>query len=217
MRRFPAGWFVAVLTIVGVVVGVRLFWHSEAARYAQVEQVKNSASFIQLEMTVAYPAGRILEEHYTLVDDNGQSKATYAVTDRKGNRAHFDEYIHGYGVSFAFDKLVQDGIWGLMSKPPRGRDQPVYTVSIRQTVQREHGSRTVRFSDPEYWAKAREFHIVLDPKRPTPTQADLVKLQTTAEPDSRYLNVVNDFRTFGSPAFKVTIRRAREKLLAAHA
>ena len=164
-------------------------------------------------MTVAYARGPIAEESYVLIDDDGVSLATYSVTDRKGDRAHFDETIRGYGVSFVFEKLVQDGIWQLDSKPARGRDEPIYTVSVQQTVQREHGARSVSFSDPEYWAKAREFHLTLDPHKATPDEADLVKLESSTNPDSRYLNVVNDFRGFGSPAFKATIASARKKLL----
>jgi hypothetical protein len=214
MRRFPVGLFIALLAVVAVVGGIRIFAKSEGERYAQVQHVLNAPSRIQLDLTVTYPQGPIAEEDYHLEDDDGASVATYSVTDRKGDRAHFDETIRGYGVSFAFEKLVQDGIWQITSKPPRGRDEPVYTVSVKQTVQREHGSRRVSFSDPEYWARAREFHLTLDPKKATPDESDLIKLEAGANPDPRYLDVVDDFRQFGSPAFKATIASARKKLLA---
>jgi hypothetical protein len=214
MRRFPVGLVVALLAIVAVVGGIRIFAKSEGDRYVAVQHVLSAPSRIQLDLTVTYPNGPIAQEAYHLEDDDGSSLATYSVTDRKGDRAHFDETIHGYGVSFAFEKLVADGIWQITSKPPRGRNEPIYTVSVKQTVQREHGSRRVSFSDPEYWARAREFHLTLDPKKATPDEADLIKLEAGTNPDGRYLQVVNDFRDFGSPAFKATIASARKKLLA---
>jgi len=214
MRRFPVGLLVAVLAVIGVVGGFRLFAKPEGQRYTAVQRVLNSPSRIDLDLTVSYPAGPIAQEDYHLEDADGQSLATYSVTDRRGDRAHFDEVIRGYGVSFAFEKLEQDGIWAITSKPPRGHDEPVYTVSVKQTVQREHGSRRVSFSDPDYWARAREFHLTLDPKRATPDESDLIKLEAGANPDARYLEIVNDFRDFGSPAFKATVASARKKLLA---
>jgi hypothetical protein len=214
MRRFPVGPFVALLAVIAVIGGIRIFAKSEGQRYTEVQRVLSAPSRIDLDLSVSYPQGPIAQEDYHLVDADGDSIATYSVTDRKGDRAHFNEEIHGYGVSFAFEKLVQDGIWQITSKPARGRNEPIYTVFVKQTVQREHGSRKVSFSDPEYWARAREFHLTLDRSKATPDEADLIKLEASTNPDARYLKVVDDFRAFGSPAFKATIATARKKLLA---
>ncbi|MFN2460740.1 MAG: hypothetical protein ABR591_08650 [Candidatus Velthaea sp.] len=215
MRRFPTTALILVLTVAGIIGGWRLFAQNEAARFHAVERVRTSRSYIKLVMQAAYPAGPIARETYTLVDDDGKSSALYAATDRKGTVATFDETIRGYDVAFAFDKLVQDGIWQINSKHRRALDEAAYTVSIEQIAQAQRGTRTVSFTNPEYWATAagRQYHIHLDPKKPTPSQADLLRLDSTSSADARYLRIVEDFRSFGSPAFKRTVASARAKLL----
>ncbi len=193
-----------------------MFAGTEIARYGETKHVAQSPSEVVLRMTVVYDRGPIASETYTMQDTNGLSKASYEVADRHDTVARFTEPIEGYGVSFFFDKLVQDGIWQLQTKPPRGDPSPVYTVSIAQTVQNEHGSRTVSFTDPHWWATTagRQYEIHLDPKKPTP---DLVQLHGTSIADPHYQAVVDDFRNFGSDRFKRTIAAARAKLLGAHA
>jgi hypothetical protein len=215
MRRFPVNAFIAVLVLIFAVSGWRMYAHNEAARFHAVEGVRNSKSYIKLTLHVTYPDGPIATEAYALVDDNGKSRATYAVGDRKGTIATFDEIIGGYDVTFAFDKLVRDGIWELNSKHPRTLSDTRYVVTIDQTAQSESGRRTFSFTDPQYWAVAagRQYHIRLDPKKPTPSEADLLQLDSTALREPRYLKIVEDFRDFGSPAFHRTIASARAKLL----
>jgi hypothetical protein len=53
----------------------------------------------------------------------------------------------------------------------------------------------------------------LDPKRPTPSEADLLRLDSTAVAEPRYAKIVEDFVEFGSPAFHRTVASARAKLL----
>jgi hypothetical protein len=215
MRRFPVNAFIAVLALVFIVSGWQLYAHNEAARFAAVHAVRSSNSYIKLTLHVVYAGGPIATEDYTLVDDNGRSRATYAVGDRKGTIATFDEIIRGYDVTFAFDKLVRDGIWELNSKHPRTLADTRYTVAIEQTAQSQSGRRTFSFTDPRYWAVAagRQYHIRLDPKAPTPSEADLLRLDSTAVAEPRYLKIVDDFEAFGSPAFHRTVASARAKLL----
>jgi hypothetical protein len=215
MRRFPVNAFIAILAIAFVVTGWRLYARNEAERFDAVDAVRNSKSYIKLTLHVAYPAGAIATEDYILVDDNGKSKATYAVGDRKGTIATFDEVIRGYAVTFAFDKFVQDGIWQLDSKHARTLSDTKYTVAIEQTAQDQSGRRTFSFTDPHYWAVAagRQYHIRLDPHKPTPSQAELLRLDSTAVAEPRYAKIVDDFVSFGSPAFHRTIASARAKLL----
>jgi hypothetical protein len=215
MRRFPVNAFIAILALVFVVSGWQLYAHNEAARFHAVEAVRRSNSYIKLTLQVAYPHGPIATEEYRLVDDNGSSRATYAVGDRKGTIATFDETIRGYDVTFAFDKLVRDGIWQLDSKHARTLADTKYKVTIEQSAQGQSGRRTFSFTDPQYWAVAagRQYHIRLDPKRPTPSEADLLRLDSTAVAEPRYAKIVEDFVEFGSPAFHRTVASARAKLL----
>jgi hypothetical protein len=215
MRRFPVNAFIVILAIIFAVTGWRLYARNEAVRFAAVDAVRNSNSYIKLTLHIAYPTGAIATEDYVLVDDNGKSKATYAVGDRKGTLATFDELIRGYAVTFAFDKFVQDGIWQLDSKHPRTLADTKYTVTIEQTAQGQSGRRTFSFTDPTYWAVAagRQYHIRLDPHKPTPSEADLLRLDSTAVAEPRYARIVDDFISFGSPAFHRTIASARAKLL----
>ena len=215
MRRFPTTPLIVIMALVGIVGAWQLFARTEKARYESVKAVKTSRSYIKLTMDVSYPRGRIASEHYTLIDDDGKSRATYAVSDRKGTIATFDETIRGYDVAFAFDRVVQDGIWQINTKHQRTLDDVKYTVSIDQTAQSQSGRRKISFTDPHYWATAagRQYRIHLDPKKPTPTAADLLRLDSTSTADARYERIVADFQTFGSPAFKRTVTSARAKLL----
>jgi hypothetical protein len=213
MRRFPITLFVVIMAIIAVVGGWKIYADEEKSRYAAVDAIRNSYSYLKVSMLVKYPTGPISTETITLVDDNGHSLATYAVGNRSGTVATFHEKIEGFDVSFAIGRLVQDGIWQLTNKGPRKENDPTYTVHIQQTVTGQSGQRTITFSDPEFWANAREFRITLDPKKPTPSEMDLVKMQATAIADPRYLQVVKDFHAFGSPAFKKTIAKARNQIL----
>lgn len=215
MRRFPTTPLIVILAIVGIVGAWRMFAQSEKARFDSVNAVKTSRSYIKLTLDVSYPHGRIATERYVLIDDDGKSRATYAVSDRKGTIATFKETIRGYDVAFAFDRVVQDGIWDINSKHQRTLDDVKYTVAIEQTAQTQSGRRRISFTDPHYWATAagRQYRIHLDPKKPTPTTADLLKLDSTSTADPRYEKIVTDFETFGSAAFKRTVASARSKLL----
>jgi hypothetical protein len=215
MRRLPINAFIVILALVFAVTGWQLFARNEADRFHAVDAVRNSESYIRLTLHVAYPMGPIASEDYQLVNDNGKSRASYTVGDRKGTIATFDEVIRGYDVTFAFDKLVSDGIWELNTKHPRTTEDAKYTVTIEQTAQGQSGRRTFSFTDPHYWAVAagRQYHIRLDPHKPTPSEADLLHLDSTAIAEPRYAKIVADFTSFGSPAFHRTVASARAKLL----
>lgn len=215
MRRLPINAFIAILALVFLITGWQLYARNEATRFRAVDAVRSSRSYIKLTLRIEYPNGPIATEEYTLVNDNGKSRATYAVGDRKGTIATFDELVRGYGITFAFDKLVQDGIWQLNTKHPRTAGDTKYSVAIEQTAQAESGRRTFSFTDPQYWAVAagRQYHIHLDPNKPTPSEADLLQLESTSVAEPRYAKIVADFQTFGSPAFHRTVASARAKLL----
>jgi hypothetical protein len=207
---------VAALIAVGAAVAIagtlwQLFSRDQEQRIRQVQNVGRSPSYVAVSLTLDRSRGPVARETYAMVDDNGHSVASYAVTDRAGTTARFHETVQGYGVSFLFDRLVADGIWGLTTRPPRGDTSVRYTVSVKQSVQGQEGERTATFTDPHYWATTagRQFRIHLEKDKPAP---DLLTLKSTSIADPHYALVVADFRDFGSPAFKATIRRARSRL-----
>jgi hypothetical protein len=212
MRRFPVTLLILVAVVVAAVGGWMLFAKTEHDRYVAVERVNNSRSEIRLSYTVVHTSGPIAREVWSMQNLNGHSVASYTAVDRKGTKATFDEQIIGYDVTFLFDKLVQDGIWELETRPFRGSSQTLHVVEISQVADKASGSHRFQFSDAHYIATeaGREYHIHLDPHKPVP---DLVSLQSTSTADPRYEKIAQDFEQFGPASFKTTMARARAKLL----
>ncbi|HEY2554052.1 MAG TPA: hypothetical protein VGI15_02280 [Candidatus Cybelea sp.] len=207
---------IALLLGAGAVVAVggmlwQMFSSDQAQRYRNVQRVERAPSRVAVSLDVDYASGPVAHETYRMSDENGHSDASYAVTDRSGTTARFRETVAAYGVSFLFEKLVADGIWELTDRPPRGNTSIRYTTTVAQTVAEEQGRRSATFTDPHYWATTagRQYQIHLDPNKPVP---DLLTLKSTSAADPHYERVVTDIRNFGSPAFKATIRKARERL-----
>ncbi|MDQ6932577.1 MAG: hypothetical protein M3160_05315, partial [Candidatus Eremiobacteraeota bacterium] len=185
---------------------------TESTRYRQAQQVAGSASIIDLRMRVSYDAGPLREEEYRLRDINGNSMVQYRASGVTGKTyTIISPPSRGYTVSFLFDKVVQDGIWRIENKPPRGDTSVHYLVRIAQVAQNERGSRTITFTDPHYWAvtAGRQFRIHLDPRKPTP---NLLKLASTSTADSRYEAIVKDFRSSGTPSFQRKVKEVTAKL-----
>jgi hypothetical protein len=212
MRRFPVTLLILVAVVVAAVGGWMLFAKTEHDRYVAVERVNNSRSEIRLSYMVVHTSGPIAREVWSMQNLNGHSVASYTAVDRKGTKATFDEQIIGYDVTFLFDKLVQDGIWELETRPFRGSSQTLHVVEISQVADKASGSHRFQFSDAHYIATeaGREYHIHLDPHKPVP---DLVTLQSTSTADPRYEKIAQDFEQFGPASFKTTMARARAKLL----
>jgi hypothetical protein len=212
MRRFPVTPLILIAVVVMAVGGWMLFARSEHDRFVAVERVNHSRSEIRLSYQIEHTGGPIAREVWTMKNIDGHSTASYAVTDRKGFKASFDEQIGGYDVTFLFDRLVADGIWELETRPFLGSSQALHVVEISQVADKSSGSHRFQFSDAHYIATeaGREYHIHLDPHKPVP---DLVNLQSTSTADPRYEKIAQDFEQFGSPSFKMTIAAARAKLL----
>ena len=212
MRRFPVTTLILVVAAVAIVGGWLLFAKSEHDRFVAVDHVRKSQSAFELTYTLDHGSGPIARETWEMRNDNGHSIASYAVSDRDGTIAKFDEPVTDYAVTFLFDKLVQDGIWELQSRPFRGSSNEFHTVRIAQTAGTQSGAHKFVFSDPKYIATSagREFHIHLDKNKPVP---NVLSLESTSTADPRYEKIVADFEEFGSPSFKRTIVAAREKLL----
>ncbi len=213
MRRFPTTVFTIVLAIVGLIVGWKVYYHDEAERYHAVQQVRNQRSELHFGEAITHDKGPIAREEWRLDNVDGKSSATYSAENRAGSRiAKFTEPIEGYDVTFAFEKLVQDGIWKLQTRPLKGKLENIYTVTVAQVAGTRSGSHKFTFTDPRYLAVAagRQYHIHLDRNKPVP---NLLTLQSTSIADPRYQKVVDDFASFGPPRFKKTVAAAREKLL----
>jgi hypothetical protein len=212
MRRFPITTLIIIAAVVAAVGGWMLFAKTEHDRFVAVERVNHSRSEIRLSYTLQHTSGPIAREVWAMRNIDGRSVASYAAVDRKGAKATFDELITGYDVTFLFDKLVQDGIWELESRPFRGSSQTLHVVEISQVADKSSGSHRFLFSDAHYIATeaGREYHIHLDPHKPVP---DLVNLQATSTADPRYEKIAEDFEQFGPPRFKATIAAAKAKLL----
>ncbi len=213
MRRFPTTLLIVVVAIVGIVAGVKLFWPAESARYQAVNAVRNQRSELHVDETIAHAKGPIARERWRLDNVNGKSAATYVAENRAGTRiAKFTAPIEGYDVTFAFQKLVLDGVWELQTRPLRGNTNDVYTIAVSQVDGDRSGSHTFVFTDPHYLATTagRQYAIHLDPKQPVP---NLITLKSTSSADPRYAEIVADFASFGPPQFKATVAAARQKLL----
>jgi hypothetical protein len=213
MRRFPTTTFAIILAVIALIVGWKIFYHDETQRFHAVEQVRHQRSELHFGQAITHDKGPIAREEWRLDNVDGKSSATYTAENRAGSRiAKFTEPIPGYDVTFAFEKLVQDGIWQLQTRPLKGKTDNVYTVSVAQVAGDRSGSHKFTFTDPRYLAVAagRQYHIHLDKNKPVP---NLLTLQSTSSADARYQKVVDDFASFGPPRFKKTVTAAREKLL----
>jgi hypothetical protein len=213
MRRFPTTLIIALAALVFVIGGLRLFWNGEHQRYRAVNRVLQQQSKVLITETITHAKGPLEREEWTLANDNGTSTASYEAVNRAGTRvARFTYPIKGYDVTFAFQKLVLDGIWEVRSRPLLGNTNDIYTVTIAQTAGDRSGSHRFVFTDPHYLATTagRQYSIHLDPHKPVP---DLLTLQSTSSADPRYQQIVDDFQSFGPPGFRTTVAAARRTLL----
>jgi hypothetical protein len=181
---------------------------TEGDRLAGARRISQAPSVIRLTMTVTHDDGPLRLERYEFDDNNGLSTASYRAEGRKGVAVTVGtKPYETFDIAFLFGKLVQDGIWDLTDKPPRGNTATSYDVSVYQEIEGKHGSRSYTFTDPHYWANAREFNIRLEKNKPLP---DLLVLRSNAR-DKRYEQIVNDFRNFGSETFKRDIAEAQSR------
>lgn len=213
MRRFPTTLVIVTLAVVGLVAGWKIFWPSESARYQAVTTVRQQRSELHFSEAISHAKGPIAREEWRLDNVNGASVAAYSAENRSGSRiAKFSEPITGYDVTFTFEKLVQDGVWELKTRPLKGNTDDVYTITVGQVAGDRSGTHKFTFADPRYLATTagRQYQIHLDKNKPVP---DLLTLNSTSSADPRYQKIVDDFAAFGPPRFKKTVAAAREKLL----
>jgi hypothetical protein len=196
----------------------QLFARTEAGRFEAARKVALSRSEIHITLTIAHQTGAIARESYAIGDIDGLSTVTYSATNQNGTTVHVTAPArktreYGSDVAYLFGQVVQDGIWDLTDKPPRGDTSSQYTVSVWQLVDGQHGSHQFTFTDPHYWATTggHQFHIKLDRNKPVP---DLLQIKSTVTVEPRYGKVIDDIVTFGSPDFRKTVAAQRARLAA---
>lgn len=212
MRRNLIPILITVFTIVMLAIGWQFLHGFELARTGRVARVANAPSAVYLRLTIRYDKPPVYEEEYRMQDVNGVSTSRYKITGYNGKVITIiAPPDRTYTVSFFFEKLVQDGIWKVTNRPPRGDTTKHYTLYIKQQVQHEQGSRTILFTDPHYWATTagRQYQIHLNKNKATP---DLLKLQSTSLADPRYQQLVNDFLTYGHPSFRTRVTQAQANI-----
>lgn len=217
MRR--DNWFgtaIFVFAVVFIVCGLVFLRWPDFQHKQELANVLHSRSVLDLSLTMKYDKPPVYLEQYTLHNDNGISTAQYKIQGYNGKVVTVTlPPDKTYAVTFLFEQVVQDGIWQLMNKPDIGNTNPHYTLFIHQVADNKHGSRTVTFTDPHYWAvtAGRQYHIELSQNGPTP---DLTKLNSTSLADARYQEIVKAFRDFGTPQFREKVASANALVRGSH-
>lgn len=216
MFRNPIPPLILAITLVGLIGSTLYFQRVLMPRYRAAHRVLYSKSELRLAMVVRHDSGPIAEEDFAMRDLDGVSTSSYRALGRSGLQIAIDERPRatmedGPNVAYFFQQVVADGIWDLMSRPPRGDRSTHYTLDIYQEVTGQHGSRHVTFTDPHYWATTggHQFHLHLDKNKPVP---DLLKMTSTTLVEPRYEKVVADFRNFGPVSFRTKVMAARARL-----
>lgn len=210
MRR--DSWFgtaIFIFAVIFIVLGTIFIPWPDFQHKKEVTRIRQSASVLDVGLTMKYDKPPIYLEQYTMHNDNGISNVEYKIQGYSGKVVTISlPPDKTYAVTFFFEEVVQDGIWQLMNKPDAGDTDVHYTLHIHQVADREQGSRTITFTDPHYWAieAGRQYHIQLSQNSPTP---DLTKLQSTSLADPRYEKIVNAFRAFGPASFRDKVRQAQ--------
>lgn len=216
MRRNPIPPLILVAALIGLGGAYAFFEQTVVPRYQATRTVLTSRSDLQLRMLVRYDRGPLVEEDYAMRDADGTSTIDYRGVGRNGVTVTISErprrtIEEGSNVAYLFGQAVQDGIWDLPSKPPRGDTSTRYTISVYQLTGSKHGSYRFTFTDPHYWATTggHQFHIKLDKNKPVP---DLLNLTSTVVVEPRYEKLVTDFRTFGPESFRAKVAAAQSRL-----
>jgi hypothetical protein len=199
----------------GCIVAGVVTLHTLVPRYAHSDAVLHSASDIKVAMQIAYDRGPLRSETWTMRDRNGLSTVAYRALGRNGIQVTISERPSSdvderSNVAFLFGRLVQDGLWDLPSKPPRGNTNAHYTISVYQLITNQHGGRSLTFTDPHYWATTggHQFTIHLDKDKPVP---DLLRMSSTTLVEPRYDELVADFRAFGPSSFLTRIAAEKKR------
>ncbi len=212
MRRYSFPIFMGIVTAILVVWGWNFYAADELNRWNGVVRVAHAPSTIDLTLTIRYPKPPIYEERYHITDINGISRYRYEVRSYRGLLVRVTQPPHAtFNVSFFFEALESKGLWKLTDKKPRSKDDPVYTLVVKQSVGGKSGSRTVVFSNPHFWATtAAQYHSMhIDATR---SKNGMLVVQSTSLLDPRYEDILNAFKAFGPNEFRRDVAAARERV-----
>ena len=211
MRRYSFPIFMALLAAFLAVWGWKFYATDELSRWNGVVRVAHAPSAIDLTLTIHYPKPPIYEERYHITDYNGISKYRYEVRSYRGLLVKVTQPPHAtYDVAFFFEALETKGLWKLTDTKPRSKNDPVYTLVVKQSLGGQSGSRTVVFSNPHFWATtaARYHNIHIDAAR---SKNGILEVQSTSLLDPRHEEILHAFTTFGPDEFRRDVAAARER------
>jgi len=215
VRRFPIEIFIIVLCVVMLALGWRIYGAGEMGRFGPAVRAQRAPSALYARMLVRYAKSPVYEEEYDMSDVEGVSTFDYRIRGVKGHEITVTApAARVYDVSFFFGKLDQDGIWQLVNKAPLPDADLHYTVFVRQLVDYKQGRRTVTFTNPEYWAKRAGQQFQIDLSKGVPK--NLVFIAGQQAGDSRYQQIVTDFRAFGPDEFRHNVEAAQARIRALH-
>jgi len=215
MRRFPIEILIVVICAVMLVLGWRIYGAGEMGRFGPAIHAQHAPSELYARMLVRYAKAPISEEEYRMSDVEGVSRYVYRIRGTAGHQITVTAPpARVYDVSFFFGKLTQDGIWQLVDRSPLPKADAHYTVYVKQLADYQHGERTVTFTDPQYWATKAAHSFEIDLSKGVPS--DLLHMQSAQVADSRYEEIVDDFRAFGPAEFRHNIALAQARIRALH-
>lgn len=215
MRRFPIEIFIVVVAVVMLILGWKIYGAGEMGRFAPAIHAQKAPSQLYARLEIRYPKPPILTETYRMSDVEGVSRFTYEIRSYNGRLITVTApAARVYDVSFFFGRLDQDGVWQLLNRPPRPNPDARYTVWVKQLADYKQGERTVTFTNPQYWATKITRQYAIDLSKGVPR--DLVHLASTAQADTRYEQIVKDFRDFGPDEFKRNVADAQARIRSAH-
>ncbi|HEY2474925.1 MAG TPA: hypothetical protein VGI19_08995 [Candidatus Cybelea sp.] len=211
MRRFPIELFILVLAVIMLILGWRIYGAGEMGRFGPAIHAQKAPSELHAQLLIRYSKPPIEEEEYRMSDVEGVSDFQYRIRGFDGREIRVKApEARVYDVSFFFGKLVQDGVWQLENKPPRPNANAHYTVFVKQVVDYKHGERTVTFTDPHFWATKSGRYYSIDLSKGVPS--DLLHVQSSQVADTRYEQIVNDFREFGPDEFRTNVAKAQAQI-----
>src|SRR5579863_895339 len=126
---------VPILITLGILVTLiftwRMFAATESSRSAAARKILAQRSEIRLSLTIDYATGNLAQEQYLMSDIQGTSSAEYVGVSRGGTLVRVQAPSrqtkdYSSNVAFFFGKVVQDGIWELTNRPPRGDTSKKY-------------------------------------------------------------------------------------------
>jgi hypothetical protein len=199
-----------------VVLAYSFFSTTLATRYAKNHAVLNSASAERMSLDVKYDAGPLVEETYAMSDTDGLSKTSYKAVGRNGITVTVEERPRktleaDANVAYLFGRVVQDGIWKLDTKPPRGNTAAHYRIDVYQLINGEHGSRFFEFTDPHYWATTAGHQFTIHLDKGKPIDESMIRMTSSIPAEPGYQALVADFETFGPASFRARVAAEKKR------